>query len=281
MSIKSVFKSIINTLKKILRIFKIFKNKLILVLLLIITLSFFCIEYSKDILNKISKDNKNNTILIELNKKIENIDYNNKELKNYITELENKINNYNNKILNYENKIIDLENRIIKLENTNPINNERNIQIIILINKIKDLYYSNNNFVNELESLKILSKNKPDIYNNILKLDNFLNKKSSFEDFKEEYKKLLTKQDKKNIIKDFINENIQIRKINPKENDNINKNIKDIENYINLHQYKKALDIIKENNYNNIFIKTINTLNNNIEFDNIINGVVDGMYGGY
>ena len=281
MSIKSVFKSIFNTLKKILRIFKIFKNKLILVLLLIITLSFFCIEYSKDILNKISKDNKNNTILIELNKKIENIDYNNKELKNYITELENKINNYNNKILNYENKIIDLENRIIKLENTNPINNERNIQIIILINKIKDLYYSNNNFVNELESLKILSKNKPDIYNNILKLDNFVNKKSSFEDFKEEYKKLLTKQDKKNIIKDFINENIQIRKINPKENDNINKNIKDIENYINLHQYKKALDIIKENNYNNIFIKTTNTLNNNIEFDNIINGVVDGMYGGY
>ena len=281
MSIKSVFKSIFNTLKKILRIFKIFKNKLILVLLLIITLSFFCIEYSKDILNKISKDNKNNTILIELNKKIENIDYNNKELKNYITELENKINNYNNKILNYENKIIDLENRIIKLENTNPINNERNIQIIILINKIKDLYYSNNNFVNELESLKILSKNKPDIYNNILKLDNFVNKKSSFEDFKEEYKKLLTKQDKKNIIKDFINENIQIRKINPKENDNINKNIKDIENYINLHQYKKALYIIKENNYNNIFIKTINTLNNNIEFDNIINGVVDGMYGGY
>ena len=71
MSIKSVFKSIFNTLKKILRIFKIFKNKLILVLLLIITLSFFCIEYSKDILNKISKDNKNNTILIELNKKIE------------------------------------------------------------------------------------------------------------------------------------------------------------------------------------------------------------------
>lgn len=280
MSIKSIFKKMFNTFKKIFNIFKIFKNKIILILLLIITLSFFCIEYSKDILNKISKDNKNNTIITELNKKIENINYNNKELQNYITELENKINDYNNKILAFENNIIDLENKIVKLENANPINNERNIQIIILINKIKDLYYSNNNFINELESLKILSKNKADIYNNILKLDNFINKKSSFEDFQTEYKNLLVKQDK-NKIKEFINENIQIRKINPEKNDIVNKNIKDIENYINLHQYQKALNIIKENKYNNIFVNTVNTLNNNIEFDNIINNIVENIYNSY
>lgn len=280
MSIKSIFKKMFNTFKKIFSIFKIFKNKIILILLLIITLSFFCIEYSKDILNKISKDNKNNTIITELNKKIENINYNNKELQNYITELENKINDYNNKILAFENNIIDLENKIVKLENANPINNERNIQIIILINKIKDLYYSNNNFINELESLKILSKNKADIYNNILKLDNFINKKSSFEDFQTEYKNLLVKQDK-NKIKEFINENIQIRKINPEKNDIVNKNIKDIENYINLHQYQKALNIIKENKYNNIFVNTVNTLNNNIEFDNIINNIVENIYNSY
>ena len=280
MSIKSIFKKMFNTFKKIFNIFKIFKNKIILILLLVITLSFFCIEYSKDILNKISKDNKNNTIITELNKKIENIDYNNKELQNYITELENKINDYNNKILAFENNIIDLENKIVKLENANPINNERNIQIIILINKIKDLYYSNNNFINELESLKILSKNKADIYNNILKLDNFINKKSSFEDFQTEYKNLLVKQDK-NKIKEFINENIQIRKINPEKNDIVNKNIKDIENYINLHQYQKALNIIKENKYNNIFVNTVNTLNNNIEFDNIINNIVENIYNSY
>lgn len=280
MSIKSIFKKMFNTFKKIFSIFKIFKNKIILILLLIITLSFFCIEYSKDILNKISKDNKNNTIITELNKKIENINYNNKELQNYITELENKINDYNNKILAFENNIIDLENKIVKLENANPINNERNIQIIILINKIKDLYYSNNNFINELESLKILSKNKADIYNNILKLDNFINKKSSFEDFQTEYKNLLVKQDK-NKIKEFINENIQIRKINPEKKDIVNKNIKDIENYINLHQYQKALNIIKENKYNNIFVKTVNTLNNNIEFDNIINNIVENIYNSY
>lgn len=280
MSIKSIFKKMFNTFKKIFSIFKIFKNKIILILLLIITLSFFCIEYSKDILNKISKDNKNNTIITELNKKIENINYNNKELQNYITELENKINDYNNKILAFENNIIDLENKIVKLENANPINNERNIQIIILINKIKDLYYSNNNFINELESLKILSKNKADIYNNILKLDNFINKKSSFENFQTEYKNLLVKQDK-NKIKEFINENIQIRKINPEKNDIVNKNIKDIENYINLHQYQKALNIIKENKYNNIFVNTVNTLNNNIEFDNIINNIVENIYNSY
>ena len=280
MSIKSIFKKMFNTFKKIFSIFKIFKNKIILILLLIITLSFFCIEYSKDILNKISKDNKNNTIITELNKKIENINYNNKELQNYITELENKINDYNNKILAFENNIIDLENKIVKLENANPINNERNIQIIILINKIKDLYYSNNNFINELESLKILSKNKADIYNNILKLDNFINKKSSFEDFQTEYKNLLVKQDK-NKIREFINENIQIRKINPEKNDIVNKNIKDIENYINLHQYQKALNIIKENKYNNIFVNTVNTLNNNIEFDNIINNIVENIYNSY
>ena len=280
MSIKSIFKKMFNAFKKILGIFKIFKNKIILILLLIITVAFFCIEYSKDILNKISKDNKNNTILIELNKKIESINYNNKELQNHIIELENKINDYNNKILAFENNIIDLENKIIKLENTNPINNERNIQIIILINKIKDLYYSNDNFINELESLKILSKNKADIYNNILKLNNFLNKNSSFDNFQIEYKNLLVKQDK-NKIKEFINENIQIRKINPKENDIINKNIKDIENYINLHQYQKALNIIKENKYNSIFVNTVNTLNNNIEFDNIINNIVENIYNSY
>lgn len=271
MQIKSLFKNIINKVKNF---FKILVNKYILVALIVIV-AFVYFNYQKNM-----PKNTDDNMLMELGKEIENIASYSNVLQNNLLQLESKIKDYNNRILNYENDLLNLKDRIAKLENTNPINNERNIQIIILANNIKNLYYSNKTFVSELENLKILSKNRVDIYDKIIKLDNFIGKNSSFGNFKNEYRNLLKKTNK-NKLKEFVSNNIQIRKIKSDESDKINSDIKNIENYIKLHEYKEALNIIKENKYENIFIETTKTLNNNMQFDYIIDGIISIIYNSY
>lgn len=254
---------------------KIFKNKWFLGLIAILLIAsvamycknFFIVKKEHDFVSDLNAKINN---LISINN---NLSLEIKSLNNSLLELENKLNSY-------ENSILTLEDRVLKIENANPINNERNIQIVILINKIKDSYYNNVNFAKEFNSLKILAKNKVDVYDNILRLENFLNVDTSFKNFKNEYKKLLTSP-KNTGIKKFIADNIQIRKLNNSDDSSpqIDKNLEAIESLIKTHKYEEALKIIKDNNYN--MPNTEKTLINNIDFDNIINLVLNSIYKNY
>lgn len=210
-----------------------------------------------------------------------------KQIKNdEISELKNKLIMYEHKINDIEEEIELLKEYTKTLENQNPIYNEKNLLIVILLNKIQQYYSSNKNFINEFESLKTLIKNKPNMLELVLNLEQYANNPFNIEvlnnTFREEYRQALIK-DNKNFFKKFINENIQIRNTkNTDSSDNTNKIINSIENNIKLHNFENAIYLIEENKYHDtIFKNTYKYITNINKFNNILNSIYDLVYKSY
>lgn len=187
----------------------------------------------------------------------------------------------NNKIEAINAEIEYLKEYISKIENQNPIYNEKNLQVMVLLNKIQQLYYTNKNFDKELDYLKSLLINKNHLIETVLKLENY---KVSTNDlklitivFKEEYKtNLLSKNKNNNIFKSIINENIKIRKLNNEGGQGANNIlINDMEDAINAGNYNLVVELILQNNYqNSVFKKTYKIAQRISNFDKIIDALI-------
>lgn len=187
----------------------------------------------------------------------------------------------NNKIEAISTEIEYLKEYISKIENQNPIYNEKNLQVMVLLNKIQQLYYTNKNFDKELDYLKSLLINKNHLIETVLKLENY---KVSTNDlklitivFKEEYKtNLLSKNKNNNIFKSIINENIKIRKLNNEGGQGANNIlINDMEDAINAGNYNLVVELILQNNYqNSVFKKTYKIAQRISNFDKIIDALI-------
>lgn len=187
----------------------------------------------------------------------------------------------NNKIEAISAEIEYLKEYISKIENQNPIYNEKNLQVMVLLNKIQQLYYTNKNFDKELDYLKSLLINKNHLIETVLKLENY---KVSTNDlklitivFKEEYKtNLLSKNKNNNIFKSIINENIKIRKLNNEGGQGANNIlINDMEDAINAGNYNLVVELILQNNYqNSVFKKTYKIAQRISNFDKIIDALI-------
>ena len=206
----------------------------------------------------------------------------NSNLKLQINDLQNSLINVKNKFISFESKLTSLESKISEFENLNPVTSEKNVLIVVLIYKIKELYYNNKTFNNELDDLKKITKNKTNIYLDVVKLDNFVNPSNVADIFNKEYKKLLT-MNSSNKIEKFINQNIQIRKVkNIDDSDNIiDKHIEQIKYFIDNNNYEDALNIIIKNKYDNILVKTKESLSKNIEFNSILDNILNNIYINY
>lgn len=180
-----------------------------------------------------------------------------------------------------------LKNYVYKLEQQNPVNNEKNLQVMILLNKIQKLYYTNKNFNEELEQLKTLTKNRNDLDELIIKLEEYKISKNDLKNitgtFKNEYKtKFLTvnKDKKENIFKEIITSNIKIRKINADNIGNGDKSvlIKQIEDCIFANDFVGVIDLIVKNNYDkSVFENTYNIAKRIVEFDVVVGKLMDLM----
>lgn len=187
----------------------------------------------------------------------------------------------NNKIEAISAEIEYLKEYISKIENQNPIYNEKNLQVMVLLNKIQQLYYTNKNFDKELDYLKSLLINKNHLIETVLKLENY---KVSTNDlklitivFKEEYKtNLLSKNKNNNMFKSIINENIKIRKLNNEGGQGANNIlINDMEDAINAGNYNLVVELILQNNYqNSVFKKTYKIAQRISNFDKIIDALI-------
>ena len=229
--------------------------------------------------NNIDIDNTIN----QLNNSIEKIISENNKLNIKLLEIENNLNNI-------QTETEDLKQYINKIENQNPVYNEKNIQIIVLLNKIQNLYYNNRSFLTELDFLKLLVQSKNDLLELVLQLDIYKESEDIEEIkiiFKQEYIKLLNNKEKSNFFTDFINENIKIRKINNVDNDDVlNIIINQIENEINKNNYDNVINLIENNNLNidlknDAFAKTFNISNKIINFNKIIDSIYKRIYEQY
>ncbi len=194
-----------------------------------------------------------------------------------------KIENFENLILDLQEKVNTLQNNISNLENINPANNEKNLQIVILLYKIQDVVCRGGDFSKYFEYLINVTNNKKFILENILKLEKYKNQKTQRylkDTFYEEYLVLLSSKDNKNKLKTFFDDNIKIRKISnfDKNSDKINIDISNIEESINIFSYEKAIKIIIDNNYSQYFSNTLGILNEKNEAIIIINKILDFIY---
>ena len=199
--------------------------------------------------------------------------------------LQNTTASLTEKLESLQVELQSLKNYISKLEQQNPVNSEKNLQIMILLNKIQKLYYTNKNFSEELEQLKVLTKNRNGLNELVIKLEEYKISKNDLknitETFKNEYKtKFLTaKQDKKeNIFKEIITNNIKIRKINIDNVDDSDKSvlIRQIEDCILTNDFAGVVDLVVKNNYEkDIFESTYKIAKRIVEFDGIVDGLMD------
>lgn len=193
----------------------------------------------------------------------------------------------NEKIELLQTELNSLKNYIYKLEQQNPINSEKNLQIMILLNKIQKLYYSNKNFTEELEYLKTLTKNKLNLAELVNELEKYKISKNDVkkvtEVFKNEYKTnlLVEKSNKKqNIFKEILTNNIKIRKINVVKDDVDNKNvlIKKVEDAIINGDFVGVSDLLKNDGYcSNVFKNTCEIVDRIISFDEIVSKLIDNI----
>lgn len=233
---------------------RIFKFIIIFVLLLITLLLVNNREGNEQTVKEISN--------VENKPQDNKLQYKIKEIENNNSILQNSIMSLKSDIVALKAEIEYLKTNIVKIENQNPVYSENNLQITILLNKIQKLYYTNKNFSTELDYLKLLVKNRN---NNLFELVNKLNEYKTFhnnvaklnEIFTEEYKVLLTSFNKNdsNIFKDFINDNIAIRRIDNIDTNTVNTIINNIKEEIQNNNYINAIDIIKKSNYEDSFFK--------------------------
>lgn len=214
----------------------------------------------------------------------ENISDNSSDLIKYEI-LKSKIEKLENNILELQEIVAILQKNILEIENTNPANNEKNLQIVILLHKIENIILIGGDFTSYFEYLKVLTRNKNFIFENVLKLERYRIQKSQQElkkvFFKEYEKALAEKNDSENKLKILLNDNIKVRKIgNFKEDiDNIDLNIRNIENSIEKFDYNRAIDIILNNNYEDKFSNTLNILYEKGNALSSVNEILDFIYG--
>lgn len=210
-----------------------------------------------------------------------------KKLQNDNTTLQNTAVSLSEKIELIQTELNSLKNYIYKLEQQNPINSEKNLQTMILLNKIQKLYYSNKNFTEELKHLKILTKNKPNLTELVDELEKYKISKNDIQNiakvFKDEYKTnlLVIKSDKKqNIFKEILSNNIKIRKINVKTDNIDNKSvlIKKIEDAMVVGDFVNMGDLLKNSEYcENVFINTCEIIDRIVNFDKIVSELMDNI----
>lgn len=284
------------------RNYKILKYSVVVVVIFVACF-FIAKQYTKNVypyfgLIKLNKQAKNNDSLYDNsfytstketnNEKIEENNYKNEDNTDYIDDYENISHNnisnslddylmkqeaLNNKLIVLENNILELQNtienlqkNILELENNNPINNEKNLQIVILLHKIENIVHIGGDFSDYFEYLKNLTKNKNLILENVLKLERYKKQKSQQElknIFFKEYENILAKRNNnENKLRIFLSDNIKIRKVgNFKENtDSLDINLYNIENNIEKFSYTEAIDIILNYGYENDFSNTLNIL---------------------
>lgn len=199
--------------------------------------------------------------------------------------IKNRIENLENNFLALQNDVSNIQKNIIELENRDPASSEKNIQLVVLLYKIKNVVFLGGDFSEYFNHLKILAKNKDAIFENVLKLEKYKLQKTQAElkkVFFGEYVRIISNNDENNNrITEFFKENIKIRKIAnfDKSVDNTSLNIVDIENSIDKFDYKAAIELILQNKYENNFPNTLGILNEKSDVLKIVEEILDFVYG--
>ena len=205
---------------------------------------------------------------IKEKEQIETLDFSSEKKKK-----KKKNENLNSKIKDLEYKIDILENKLVDLK-INP----QKTEIIRISLNIKDKIEKNINFNDDLQILTSLSKNRKDIYENVIKLKANENFNISNQTIKNEFEKELNLFLKENnfIKNKFLSNYITIRKIKNVEKNSNEEKIINLENFINTQNYIEAYEFLNSNEeYKKYFKNSYSNLETKINLNNSINNIIN------
>lgn len=252
---------------------KIFTILILLIILFVISYFFYkkCISfYNAKIVNFIEKSK-------ELDKRITKNSLENIDLANKNDELKLKIEILNNKISEYNLKLESLNDQINHIKSLTPEEQKLRFNLINGLNKILILANNEENFSNEIQNLITLSQGNDILLQYLVELETFESKKSINQIlavFDKESENLFVKNEK--ISSNFLNNFIKITKIQNKQETTIIANkIKQIKEEIIRGKFDKALNLINEFGFAKSLTNTINNLETEIKFNNLIKKIVN------
>ena len=238
---------------------------------------YVCLYFYKNILLNIEQINKPIDVLLrnstDLNGKVNKI-------KHDFSLLEDDVKNNNILISDlrdndYNNDIALINAKINNIINSKPEEEKLKFTIIKEFNTILKKYYNNQRFDENITGLKILCKNNEILLEYIKQLEEYsnINSKLMLETFDNEAKNI--KIDNENsIFKNLI----KIKKIADKKTvKSINTTIEEIKINIAGGNLKIASDLIIENNYQDKFVKTIELINENQKFLDLLDLIIKNI----
>jgi hypothetical protein len=184
-----------------------------------------------------------------------------------ISEMEEKIRILENKIYSNQIQIEDLSVKFIELQNQNPQKNTSNVKILIAVFEMIEKINNNEDFTEKYEFLKTISSGNSEIYDIVVKIGNYIDYNPLDLDriYYNEYNKFIkidskdNNNNKKSKIKQLINDNIIIRKIDNIESEKDSKTdviLYKLSNSIKNKRYEDGINIINDHNLNDNFVET-------------------------
>ncbi|MDR1499292.1 MAG: hypothetical protein LBS34_03320 [Rickettsiales bacterium] len=196
--------------------------------------------------------------------------------------MEERMGQLEKSVILLQSSLATLENNIAELQNQNPTGNEKNLQIVIFLNKIQNIIRIGGDFSSDLRYLEELSRGWHSVFENIIKLENYTKQKTQSElksTFFREYKEILKNINaKSSIVKQFLNDNIVIRKTGDVSDKSKDAVILAVESSINNFDYSGAIKTILDSNYASNFPNTLEILNNKVKAINLTESVMDLMF---
>lgn len=231
----------------------------------------------------------------KIQQEIDNININNVKNDIIILQNENKkfYDNYEKINILYEKQKIEIKkletSNLILREEINNIKKENpeyiktKVLALNLLAKIMIAMNNASNFLDKIEELKVLANSNLNLIEDLENLKTFNTNKINIEiimkDFYNEsnnnYSFYEPIEFKNKNVNNIIKNVIKIKKIKNKEEiQNIENNIATIKQNIENLNYQEAINVIKTNNLETKFKKTVSNLENKIKFDSLLNKLI-------
>lgn len=205
------------------------------------------------------------------------------------TNIQDRINklddNFYNLVRKYDElklHLANVEQTVNELKNQTPEGRDNSIKIIIDLYEIRRLGSDGKDFSHNLSTLEKLTVSDGKLHDEVIKLfkykDNLIIDSEIKNTLFAEYSKvdLKSTEDSNNKLRKIFMNNVKIIKIEDLKNNT--EFITKASEFISLHRYEDLLALIKKNYANIQFSETIKMLEDKIEFDYILNEILNILY---
>jgi hypothetical protein len=178
---------------------------------------------------------------------------------------------------------ISLEKRLVALENQTTTGQDRNVKIILNLNRIQKLIEDGEDFSENLHFLEKLSQTNPEQRELISRIENYrdvdLSDAKIMKIFSGEVSKMVTIKFSDRKFRQFIESNVRIIKISGKDYKRTDSFTDTARKYIIRHNYSAFRTLVEQNGYDDeIFRETLTLIAKREELNRLVDSLSRAIY---